>query len=230
MNAWNEVHSLFGNLAGQDASSNSPVECLLVIDSGYSHTTVTPVYRGRPLQRAIRRLEIGGKFLTNYLKELISIRDYNVMDETYVINEIKESVCYVTHDFAVDLEKAMSGNKKRENDGGVEGIVVDYILPDPNEGTKGYMRPHDPLLAAKTRKALLTGPSPSDASIVLGNERFTVPEILFRPDDIGMKQPGIAETVIRSLSTLPTGLHPAFLANVLVVGGNALIPGMIERL
>lgn len=215
----------------QGASSGcSPAECLLVIDSGYSHTTVTPVYRGRPLQRAIRRLEIGGKFLTNYLKELISIRDYNVMDETYVINTIKESVCYVTHDFAADLEKAKLGNKKRESDGGVEGIVVDYVLPDPNLGTKGYMRTHDPLLAAKTRKALLTGPRPSEASIVLGNERFAVPETLFRPDDIGMKQPGIPETVIRSLSTLPTGLHPAFLANILVVGGNALIPGMIERL
>ncbi|WEW59384.1 Actin- protein 6 [Emydomyces testavorans] len=233
LNAWNEVHSLFGDPVVQDVGSGlCPVECLLVVDSGYSHTTITPVYQGRPLQRAIRRLEIGGKFLTNYLKELISIRQYNVLDETYVINEVKEAVCYVSHDFAGDIEKTKRGNKKREDDGTMDGIMVDYVLPDPNSRTRGFMRPHDPLLAAKKRKGLLSGPRPSamEEILVLGNERFTVPEILFYPGDIGMKQPGIPEAVMQSLSTLPTGLHPAFLANVLVVGGNALIPGLVERL
>ncbi|EER28360.1 Actin- protein 6 [Coccidioides posadasii str. Silveira] len=233
LNAWNDVHSLFGDPVVQNANSHpSPVECLLVIDSGYSHTTITPVYRGRPLHRAIRRLEIGGKFLTNYLKELITIRQYEVLDETYVINEVKEAVCYVSHDFAGDIEKTKRGNKKGAADGVVDGIVVDYVLPDPNIGKKGFMRPHDPLLAAKKRKELLSGPRPSATEdlLVLGNERFVVPELLFHPDDIGMKQPGIPEIVMQSLSTLPTALHPAFLANVFVVGGNALIPGMVERL
>ncbi|EEP77777.1 conserved hypothetical protein [Uncinocarpus reesii 1704] len=219
-------------VAKDGGPSASPVECLLVVDSGYSHTTITPVYRGRPLQRAIRRLEIGGKFLTNYLKELISIRRYNVLDETYVMNGVKEAVSYVSNDFEGDLERVKQGNKTGGRDGAVDGIVVDYVLPDPNAGTKGFMRPHDPLLAAKKRKDLLSGPRPSvsEELLVLGNERFAVPEVLFRPDDVGMKQPGIPEAIMQSLSTLPTGLHPAFLANVLVVGGNALIPGLVERL
>ncbi|PGH11445.1 hypothetical protein AJ80_07125 [Polytolypa hystricis UAMH7299] len=234
LNAWNEVHPLFGDPVLQDQTSTlSPIECLLVIDSGYSHTTVTPVYNGRPLQRGIRRLEVGGKFLTNYLKELVSIRQYNMMDEPYIINEAKEAVCYVSNDFAGDMERTWKGNKKRGLENAGDGIVLDYVLPDPNAQKKGFVRPHDTMRAAKMKKDLLTGAGPAASSedvLVLGNERFTVPELLFNPQDIGLKQLGIPEMVTQSLSMLPTGLHPAFLANILVVGGNSLLPGFMERL
>ncbi|KAK2760208.1 Actin- protein 6 [Arachnomyces sp. PD_36] len=231
LNAWNDVHSLFGDqVTPQPGSPALPVECLLVIDSGYSQTTVTPVYRGRPLQRAIRRLEIGGKLLTNYLKELVSIRQYNMVDETYIMNDVKESVCYVSENFKTDMEKTWKGNRKRGSADPGEGIVMDYVLPDPNTHKKGFMRPHDP--QSKKKKGMLSGPGSelSEDVMTLGNERFTVPEILFNPQDIGMKQAGIPEIVMQSLSVLPTGLHPAFLANILVVGGNACMPGFIERI
>ncbi|KAK2798612.1 Actin- protein 6 [Onygenales sp. PD_10] len=235
LNAWNEIHSLFGDPVSTDPTSAVlPIECLLVIDSGYSHTTVTPVYNGRPLQRGIRRLDIGGKYLTNYLKELVSIRQYNMLDETYIINQVKETVCFVSNDFPSDMERTWKENtKKRRADNAAEGIVVDYVLPDPNAHKKGFMRPHDNFLTAKKKKELLSGSTPATLAedvLVLGNERFTVPEILFNPGDIGMKQLGIPEIVMQSLSVLPTGLHPTFLANVLVVGGNSLIPGFVERL
>lgn len=202
------------------------------MDSGYSHTTVTPVYNGRPLQRGIRRLEFGGKFLTNYLKDLVSIRQYNMLDETYIINDVKETVCYISNDFSGDMERTWKGNKKKRTDNPADGIVVDYVLPNPNTRRKGFVRPHDSLQSAQQKKGVLMGSSASEAEdvLVLGNERFTVPEILFNPQDIGMQQPGIPEIIMQSLSVLPTGLHPAFLANVLVVGGNSLIPGFMERL
>ncbi|GIK07884.1 actin-protein 6 [Aspergillus viridinutans] len=234
LNAWNEVQSLFGDPIGQEPSSPiSPKECLLVVDSGYSHTTVTPVYKGQPIQRAIRRLDIGGKHLTNYLKEMVSMRQYNMVDETYIMNEVKEVVCFVSNDFAGDLEQTWQGSRKRGLTDAAEGITVDYVLPDPNTGKKGFMRPHDPLSNAKKRKSILSGGNAealSEDVLILGNERFTVPEILFTPSDIGMKQAGIPDIILQSLSVLPTGLHPSFLANVLVVGGNTLIPGFLKRL
>ncbi|KAL4915185.1 actin family [Aspergillus aurantiobrunneus] len=234
LNSWNEVQSLFGDPGlQQSGSAVYPTECLLVVDSGYSHTVVTPVYKGQPLQRGIRRLDLGGKHLTNYLKELVSIRQYNMVDETYIMNEVKESVCFVSNDFGGDLERTWKGNRKREQPDPGESVVVEYVLPDPNGGRRGFMRPHDPLLGSKKRKAVLSGASAEQLSedvLVLGNERFTVPEILFTPSDIGMKSAGIPDIILQSLSVLPTGLHPAFLANVLVVGGNSLIPGFMERL
>ncbi|GAA87235.1 actin family protein [Aspergillus luchuensis IFO 4308] len=234
MNAWNDVQSLFGDPIVQEANTTvSPKECLLVVDSGYSHTTVTPIYKGQPLQRAIRRLDLGGKHLTNYLKEMVSVRQYNMVDETYIMNEVKEAVCFVSNNFVGDMEQTWKGNRKRGLPDPSEGVMVDYVLPDPNAGKKGFMRPHDALLNAKKRKGGLSGASTealSEDALVLGNERFAVPEILFTPSDIGMKQAGIPDIIMQSLSVLPTGLHPAFLANVLVVGGNALLPGFVDRL
>lgn len=206
------------------------MDCLLVVDSGYSHTTVTPVYKGQALQRAIRRVDIGGKHLTNYLKEIVSMRQYNMVDETYIMNEVKEAVCFVSNDFSGDMERTWKANRKRQVE---DSVVVDYVLPDPNAGKKGIMRPHDPLLHAKKKKGALSGLSAevlSEDVLVLGNERFTVPELLFTPGDIGMKQAGISDMILQSLSVLPAGLHAACLANVLVVGGNAAIPGFMERL
>ena len=234
LNAWNEVQSLFGDPVSHSPESlASPTECLLVVDSGYSHTTVTPVYKGQPIQRGIRRLDIGGKHLTNYLKEIVSMRQYNMVDETFIMNEVKEAVCFVSNDLDNDMDRTWKGNRKRGQPDPGEGIVVDYVLPDPNAGRKGFMRPHDPLLNVKKRKSVLSGAGSealSEDVLVLGNERFTVPEILFTPGDIEMKQAGIPDIILQSLSVLPFGLHPSFLANILVVGGNALIPGFIERL
>jgi actin-related protein 6 len=231
LNAWNEIHTLFGDtLAGKADSDIQPADCLLVVDSGYSHTTVTPVYKGQALQRGVRRLDIGGKHLTNYLKEIVSMRQYNMVDETYIMNEVKEAVCFVSNDFTGDMERTWKANRKRQTE---EGVVVDFVLPDPNAGKKGFMRPHDPLLHAKKQKGALSGLSAevlSEDVLVLGNERFTVPELLFTPGDIGMNQAGVPDMILESLSVLPAGLHAAFLANVLVVGGNAAIPGFMERL
>lgn len=160
------------------------------------------------------------------------MRQYNMVDETYIMNEVKEASCFVSNDFAGDMEKTWKAGRKRQT-GAEEGVVVDYVLPDPNSGKTGFMRPHDPLLHAKKKKGALSSLSaevPSEDVLVLGNERFAVPEILFTPGDIGMKQAGIPEIILQSLSALPPGLHHVFLANVLVVGGNALIPGFVERL
>ena len=189
------------------------------------------MYQGKPIQQAIRRLEIGGKFLTNYLKELVSIRHYNMSDETYLINEIKETVSFVSEDFRKDLERTSKGSLRRTDDPGAD-IRVDYVLPDYNARKDGFMRPHDPSLAAKVRKmgALAGTIGPTEDFMTLGNERFTVPELLFNPGDVGMKQVGLPETVLQSLSGLPPGLWPAMLANIFVVGGNSKIEGFMQRL
>lgn len=234
LNAYHDIPHLFGAPPRSDASVSSPVECLLVIDSGFSHTTVTPLYRGRPIQQAIRRLDIGGKFLTNFLKELVSIRHYNMTDETHLMNEIKETVCYVSKDFAHDLEVAKGGGGTRSKKTAADGrdVVIDYVLPDYNSHKRGFMRPHDPSLATKIKKmgAMANPGGVVEDFMTLGNERFSVPELLFNPGDVGMKQAGLPETVLQSLSGLPSGLWPVMLANILVVGGNAKIDGFIERL
>ncbi|KAK4696365.1 hypothetical protein P7C71_g1533, partial [Lecanoromycetidae sp. Uapishka_2] len=142
---------LYGALPREPSLHALPAECLLVVDSGFSHSTVTPLFNGRPIHQAIRRLDIGGKFLTNYLKELVSIRQYNMLDEPHLMNEVKEAICYVSENFRRDLEstwKRTSATRKQALAGERE-IVVDYVLPDYNLHKQGFMRPHDPSLSAK---------------------------------------------------------------------------------
>lgn len=234
LNAYHDIPHLFGAPPRADTSNAVPVESLLVIDSGFSYTTVTPLYNGRPIQQAIRRFDIGGKFLTNYLKELISIRHYNMTDETHLMNEVKEAVCYVSQDFAHDLEVTRKDGRYHSKKAAADGrdIVVDYVLPDYNSHKQGFMRPHDSSLASKIKKmgAMANPGGVVEDFMTLGNERFSVPELLFNPGDVGMKQAGLPETVLQSLSGLPSGLWPVMLANILVVGGNANTDGFIERL
>lgn len=46
----------------------------LVVDCGFSFTHVAPVFDGQVLLEGVRRINLGGKALTNYLKELVSFR------------------------------------------------------------------------------------------------------------------------------------------------------------
>lgn len=241
LNAYNALPELFGDSI---TSGTQPAECVLVIDSGFSHTTITPVYRGRAIQQANRRIDIGGKFLTNYLKELVSIRHYNMQDESHVMNDVKEAVSFVSQDFASDLVQTWKSSTSKQRAQAATSILaanpahsengglLDYVLPDYNARRQGFSRPHDPSATARLRK-LGTMAGAGDAAeevMTLGNERFAVPELLFSPLDIGMRQTGIPEAVMQSLSLVPTGLWACMLANILVVGGSSLIPGFMSRM
>lgn len=219
--------------APTDAASQAtlPHECLLVIDTSYTDTTILPLYNGKLLQSAVRRLTVGGKLLTNYMKELSSLRHYNMMEETYLLNEIKEAVSYVASSpqhYAKDLERTWKGRlgDKRELD---SSVVVDYVLPDYENAIHGHSRPHDPA-KSRMRRGMQPLSGPREDLLPLGNERFAVPELLFKPSDIGIQESGIPGTVMEALSVLPEALKVGLLANVVVVGGNSLIEGFMGRL
>ncbi|CAG8983678.1 hypothetical protein HYALB_00004110 [Hymenoscyphus albidus] len=234
LNAYNDIQALFPIPSRAPLPPPQlPAEILLLIDSGYSHTTITPLLQGRPLQTGVRRLDVGGKLLTNYLARIVSRRQYDMRNDTYLVNEIKEACCYVSRDFKGDMERTWKGPKgdRREAYTTGGGIAKDYVLPDYHNRSKGYVRDHDPSAAGKL-KALVAGKSAEaiEDILTLRNERFTVPEIIFTPSDIGMRQSGLGQLVLDSLSALPFGLWPGFLANIVLVGGNANIEGFIQRL
>ena len=195
---------------------------------------MTPVLHGRPLQSAIRRLDVGGKLLTNYLTHLLSLRHYDMRNDAYIVNEIKEKACYVSRDFPGDLEKMWKGTRgeRREPYLSGAGIAKDYVLPDFHARAEGVVRDYDPAAAARARKAAAAGGAAASGEdvLTLRNERFVVPELLFRPSDLRVRQPGLGELVMQSLAVLPIGLWPGLLANVVVVGGNARFPGFVQRL
>lgn len=79
-------------------------DCRLMVDSGYSFTHIIPFFKRQPVAKGIRRLNVGGKLLTNHLKEVVSFRAYDMMEETYIINDVKEKCCFVSQQVFKDLD------------------------------------------------------------------------------------------------------------------------------
>ena len=124
-------------------------------------------------------------------------------------------------------------------------IVQEYVLPDFSTTTHGHVRGKND--------------APSDEQVLpMNNERFMIPEILMHPSDIGMDQAGIPEAIVQSVSACDQGnktrgeaakskrldatdahrtlfylflaeYHGLLYANILLVGGNASMPGFKDR-
>lgn len=186
--------------------------CCLVIDLGYSFSHIVPIVKGKKVLTAVRRIDIGGKLLTNHFKEIISYRQINVMDESYVINQVKEDSCFVSRDFYSDMRTAQKPTSENP-------IVREYVLPDYTTIKRGFLQ------AAGTAKK-----NDEYQILRLNNERFAVPELFFHPSDIGINQMGISEAVINSINSCPKETRPHLYANIVVIGGSAKFPGMQARL
>lgn len=206
-----------GSLAAHHYFHTKPSQlCCLVVDSGFSFTHIVPYCRSRKMKEGIRRINVGGKLLTNHLKEIISYRQLHVMDETHVINQVKEDVCYVSQEFYKDME--MAQQKGEEN-----SVMRDYVLPDFSSIKKGFCKPREEMVLSGKYK---TG----EQILRLVNERFAVPEMLFHPSDIGIQEMGIPEAIVDSIQAMPEEMQPHFYQNIVLTGGNSLFCGYRERL
>ncbi|ESN92061.1 hypothetical protein HELRODRAFT_158017 [Helobdella robusta] len=184
--------------------------CCLVVDSGYSYTHVVPYHNGRAVKMAMRRISIGGKILTNHLKEVISYRQLMVMDETHVINQLKEDTCFVSQDFYADMNLAKQKGPSNK-------IALDYVLPDYAHIKRGHIKEPD------------TEINSSEQIIRVCNERFSIPELLFHPSDIGIHEMGIPEAIAYVIGLCPEELQPFLYLNIILTGGNSCLPGFRER-
>lgn len=101
----NDLERLFDdNQSGQGATVASTVpDCALIVDSGYSFTHIVPFLKGKAIPEGVRRINVGGKLLTNQLKEVVSFRAYDMMEETFIINDVKEKCCFMSKDVYQDL-------------------------------------------------------------------------------------------------------------------------------
>ncbi|KAF8047757.1 hypothetical protein N665_2839s0003 [Sinapis alba] len=224
----------------QPGSILSRTQCSLVVDCGFSFTHAVPVLHNFTLNYAIKRIDLGGKAFTNYLKELVSYRSINVMDQTFLMDDAKEKLCFVSLDLHRDLNLA----RERRNGNLIKST---YVLPDGVTHTKGYVK--DPQ-SAMSFLTLGSGALSDEGAnsvmdkgdgerkkadmnkneIDLTNERFLVPETLFQPADLGMNQAGLAECIVRAVSSCHSYLQPVLYQSIILTGGSTLFPQLKERL
>lgn len=213
-------------------------KCSLVVDSGFSFTHAGPVFQNRVVSGAVKRINLGGKALTNYLKELVSYRAWNVMDETYIMEDVKEKLCFCSLDIVRDL--TIARKKGKEN-----SLQCKYVLPDGIKYMRGFVKDtSSAALKADDSEdddvEIMGGSNPrprrtmpekqEEQELTLTNERFLVPEMLFHPVDLGMNEAGLAECIVRAVTACDSYLHPLLYSSVVLTGGNTLLPGFKERL
>ncbi|KAL7533877.1 hypothetical protein ACHAXR_005506 [Thalassiosira sp. AJA248-18] len=328
--------STAANSSGEWINDNT--KCCCVVDSGYSFTHIVPTHRGEALSRAIRRLNIGGKVLTNLLKEAVTYRQWNMMDEYHIVNDAKEQLCFITDQFDKEMKQAHGIRK------GFRWFDREYLLPDFVNTFRGSVRLPEPLqrkkemeemekikkemdrlqdekeqqelkdeakdlinmqvvenkaeedkdaedpldnrhgkktrsrknkkekrkIKRKTDKQGIAAKEENEdgdmdesendsdeesdqqrlqrlkamrgaerkrreeeslerQALAMSVERFAIPEVLFRPSDIELGCGGIAESIVESINACDPMLRAAMYHNVLLVGGNAKIPGFRDR-
>eukprot|EP01083_Nonionella_stella_P131851 400832_1 len=87
----------------------------ITLTCGSEHCTVAPISEGYVQPHAVKKVDIGGKHLTQYLHTMLNALDEDTPLSMDIVNDIKEKLCFVTLDInEVDKE------------------TVSYTLPDGN--------------------------------------------------------------------------------------------------
>ena len=71
---------------------------------------------------------------------------------------------------------------------------------------------------------------PDGQVIVVGNERFRCPEVLFQPALLGMESKGIHELTFDSIMKCDIDVRKHLYGNIVLSGGNTMFPGFAERM
>ena len=126
-------------------------------------------------------MDVGGKALTNYLKELITHRQWNMMDDTALVNQIKEELCFCAQDYTAELRQCQKDSVPAARIAAFErgqypGMYREFVLPDYHKIMRGYVKPAPTpatasvTVAAEGAKPAKSTPTPSPPDVAGGGE------------------------------------------------------------
>lgn len=103
----------------------------IVIDIGFSGTTVMPYLDYAPVTSSAVYTDVGGKLLTNRLKEHLSFTQMNLTEDGWLVSRIKERCCEVAATAVSNATTVVSGagKSRRVQAAAAAAAAKKYYLP-----------------------------------------------------------------------------------------------------
>ncbi|KRZ19123.1 Actin-like protein 6A [Trichinella zimbabwensis] len=199
----------------------------IVLDSGATHTTASPVYDGFCMTNAIVKTSLGGIALNNHIKKLFQEIGVEVIPK-YMVKS-KQPVA----------EGHPARWKKKKNLPEVTSSFHDFCIKEVFEDFKASVcqvsdAALDPIIVDKFPRVNFE--FPNGFSVDFGRERFEVGEALFDLSYLKSLQGqnihpvlSVSSAVHTSVNICDSDYRTALYNSVVVTGGNSLLPGFVDR-
>jgi len=217
----------------------------IVLDSGDGVTHTVPLHEGCCLPHAVRRWDLAGRDVTEYLHTLLNEKGYSLTlsTERDIVREIKETQCTVDLEYDAaskvpsDLECDLVGYqhyytapKREERTQSMDAVfgstisqIIDQYLPHSLKQDCAF---ESMLSSAKAREFEM----PDGNILFLGSELSRAPEILFHPELCGLESDGIHQILTTSINLCDVDLQKDLYANIVLSGGSTMFSGLPERM
>lgn len=173
----------------------------VVVDSGDGVTHVVPVFEGYTVPTAVRRLDLAGRDLTEWMMTLLNQeqtrRVFSTTTDREMAREIKEKACYVALDFEKELEEYQDSEDSHGSASSEH--LTEVKLPD---GT----------------------------TFSVGKAKFCCPELLFAPSIAEKECKSVHQTVAESVKMCPIDCRRTLLNNIVLSGGSTMFRNYEIRL
>lgn len=176
----------------------------VAVDSGQDTTYIVPAHQGKAIQDATLVLKVGGKQVTEHLMSQLINGKYSFPDDNFLLWRKKKK-----SKFTVSSKVEIIREMKEQ---------YCYIAPDFATSLA------DPAFEEESVRL------PDGNMIVMGQQKFTAPEIIFQPELASKKTCGLGELLYYSLMKCDEKLRAELAANITLSGGNTKFPGFDKRL
>ncbi|KAJ3377773.1 Actin-like 6A [Entophlyctis sp. JEL0112] len=196
----------------------------LVIDSGADCTSVVPVVDGFVLKKAIQRNAIAGNAISAFTKSLFEANRVKIVPHYNVKTKVPITAGQIPPPTVLWGRNATSSFNDFSTFRVLEDFKESVLQVSEFHFNQNYLQNRPPR----------SFEFPDGYNNSFGVERFRIPEIMFNPTIAPQyadgSVPGLQQLVHAALTACDPELRATLFSNVVVTGGNSLLPGFIERL